>query len=68
MPKKVREILQILYDDGWFLQNQKGSHMQLKHPDKPGRVTVPNHGMGQDVDVRTEKSILKQAGLWRKES
>jgi len=41
----VREILKILYKDGWreVEARTKGSHIQLKHPTKPGKVTVPNH-------------------------
>ncbi|TGL39026.1 type II toxin-antitoxin system HicA family toxin [Leptospira perdikensis] len=63
MPKKVRDILQILFQDGWYIIDQKGSHIQMKHSEKPGRVTVPSHGLGKEVDIKTEKSILKQAGI-----
>jgi predicted RNA binding protein YcfA (HicA-like mRNA interferase family) len=38
---KVREVLRMLNDDGWFLAATRGSHRQFKHPAKPGRVTVP---------------------------
>ncbi|MCG6140323.1 type II toxin-antitoxin system HicA family toxin [Leptospira mtsangambouensis] len=65
---KVREILGVLFQDGWYIFSQKGSHMQLKHPEKIGRVTVPNHGLGKEVDIKTEKSILKQAGIGDKET
>jgi predicted RNA binding protein YcfA (HicA-like mRNA interferase family) len=40
----------------------KGGHRQFKHPTKRGRVTVPDK-MSADLDPKTEKSILKQAGL-----
>ena len=40
---KVREILDILRRDGWFLVATRGSHRQFKHPAKPGRVTVPEN-------------------------
>ena len=63
MAKKVREILGILFQDGWLVVAQKGSHIQLKHPEKIGRVTVPNHGLGKEVDIKTEKSIFKQARI-----
>ena len=59
---KAREILQILKADGWYELTQKGSHLQLKHPTKPGKVTVPVHG-SRDLSVGTLNSILKQAGL-----
>ena len=40
---------------------QKGSHVQFKHPDKKGRVTVPHPE--RDIPVGTLKSIEKQSGL-----
>jgi predicted RNA binding protein YcfA (HicA-like mRNA interferase family) len=58
---KVREILKILKEDGWFEKTQKGSHLQLEHPIKKGKVTVPVHG--GDIPKGTLNSILKQAGL-----
>ncbi|MGH7337207.1 MAG: type II toxin-antitoxin system HicA family toxin, partial [Myxococcota bacterium] len=36
---KVSEILRILHRDGWYLVGTRGSHRQLKHATKPGRVT-----------------------------
>ena len=63
----VREILKILYKDGWKDVNSiatgsgSGSHIQLKHPTKTGKVTVPNHK--GDIAPGTLNSILKQAGL-----
>lgn len=65
MPLKVREVLRILEDDGWYLVTTVGSHRQYKHPTKPGRVTVPGK-MGRDLPIGTERSILKQAGLNRR--
>jgi predicted RNA binding protein YcfA (HicA-like mRNA interferase family) len=40
----------------------KGSHRQLKHPAKAGRVTVAGKP-SNDVASGTLNSILKQAGL-----
>ena len=57
----AREILKILYKDGWYQVNQKGSHLQLKHPTKPGKVTIQIHA--GDLPRGTLNSILKQAGL-----
>lgn len=48
--------------DGIWL-DKKGSHKQYKHPSKPGRVTVPDHGQNKDLAKGTENSILKQSGL-----
>ena len=39
----------------------KGSHVQLKHPAKPGRVTLPHPK--KDLPMGTVMSVLKQAGL-----
>jgi predicted RNA binding protein YcfA (HicA-like mRNA interferase family) len=56
-----KEILKQLYKDGWEIKNQAGSHIQLVHPTKQDKVTVPHHR--KDLPERTVKSILKQAGL-----
>lgn len=56
-----REILKMLYDDGWYEIECTGSHHQLKHPTKPGRVTVPHPR--KDLTKTTLKSIEKQSGL-----
>lgn len=59
---KVRDILKVLAQDGWFLERTKGSHKQYRHPLKPGLVTIPGKP-GDDLALGTLNSILKQAGL-----
>ena len=59
---KVREIIRWIERDGWFRIKAKGGHRQFKHPVKPGRVTVAGQ-MSDELDKKTEKSILRQAGL-----
>jgi predicted RNA binding protein YcfA (HicA-like mRNA interferase family) len=59
---KVRAVLRILGADGWSLVATRGSHRQLKHPTKSGRVTVPGKP-GDDLAPGTLNSILKQSGL-----
>lgn len=59
---KVRDLLKLLKDDGWYLVTTEGSHRQFKHPTKPGRATVAGHP-NEDVHPKTLKSILTQAGL-----
>jgi predicted RNA binding protein YcfA (HicA-like mRNA interferase family) len=54
-------IIKRLEADGWFHVAQKGSHVQLKHPIKPGRVTVPHPK--RDLPVGTVVSIERQAGI-----
>jgi predicted RNA binding protein YcfA (HicA-like mRNA interferase family) len=56
-----RHILRKLRDDGWVEVSQKGSHVQLKHPSKPGRVTVPHPK--RDLPAGTVASIEKQSGV-----
>ena len=63
---KVRDIITAIERDGWTLRATRGSHRQYKHPRKPGRVTVPGHP-GEDLSPGMIGSILKQAGLTRKE-
>lgn len=59
---RFREMDKILKADGWYEVKKVGSHHQYKHPMKPGKVTVPEHG-GKDINLTVAKSILKQAGL-----
>ncbi len=56
------ELLRALRRDGWFVHERKGGHVQLKHPRKPRRVTVPTRA-GRTVPLGTLKSALDQAGL-----
>ncbi|MBC7262695.1 MAG: type II toxin-antitoxin system HicA family toxin [Chloroflexi bacterium] len=59
---KVRDIIRLTEEDGWYLVAIKGSHRQYKHPTKPGRVTIAGH-LSHDLASGTLNSILKQAGL-----
>jgi len=56
-----REVIARLEADGWQQVGQKGSHVQFKHPIKPGRVTVPHPR--KDLPAGTLKSVEKQAGI-----
>jgi predicted RNA binding protein YcfA (HicA-like mRNA interferase family) len=56
-----REVIRALEADGWFKIAQKGSHVQFKHPVKPGRVTVPHPS--REIASGTLRSIEKQSGL-----
>ena len=59
---KVREVLSMLAADGWFLVATRGSHRQLRHPKKAGRVTLAGKP-SDDLAPGTLNSVLKQAGL-----
>ena len=58
---KVKDLLKELRKDGWVSKDQKGSHLQLIHPSKKGKVTLPIPG--GDIPKGTLNAILKQAGL-----
>lgn len=58
---KYRDLLKQLKADGWEIVVIRGSHRQLKHPVRPGRVTVAGHP-NDDIHPRTLKSIRRQAG------
>lgn len=59
---KVRDILRLLERDGWIVVHHRGSHRQLKHPTKSGRVTVAGH-LTDTLPPGTLNSIMKQAAL-----
>jgi predicted RNA binding protein YcfA (HicA-like mRNA interferase family) len=59
---KVRDVVRLIEQDGWFLVATRGSHWQYKHPTKPGRVTIPGKP-SDDMAPGTLNSVLKQAQL-----
>jgi predicted RNA binding protein YcfA (HicA-like mRNA interferase family) len=61
---KYRDLIRQVEKVGWRLDRQKGSHLQYRHPTKPGTVTIPAGGKtGDEIPLGTLNSILKQAGL-----
>ncbi|NJL41344.1 MAG: type II toxin-antitoxin system HicA family toxin [Leptolyngbyaceae cyanobacterium SM1_4_3] len=59
---KVKELIKLLDEDGWYQVRMRGSHRQFHHPSKPGTVTVSGK-LSVDIPPGTLNSILKQAGL-----
>ena len=59
---KVRDVIKLIEQDGWYLERTKGSHRQYRHAVKPGTVTVAGHP-ADDLPPGTLNSVLKQAGL-----
>ena len=59
---KIREVLKLIEEDGWYHVRTRGSHRQYKHLEKPGRVTVAGKP-SLDLAPGTLNSILKQAQL-----
>lgn len=66
MPKKVREAIATVEEDGWEQQSMKGSHRQFTHPTKPGKVTIAGHER-KDLSLDEWKSILKQAQITKEQ-
>ena len=63
---KSKQLLSVLQKAGWGIVRQKGSHVQLKHADKPHHlVTIPYHN--KDLAIGTLGSIIKQLGLTKEE-
>ncbi|MCA3564879.1 MAG: type II toxin-antitoxin system HicA family toxin [Methylocystis sp.] len=62
---KIRDVLRMIEQDGWFLVATRGSHRQFKHLSKAGRVTVAGKP-SDDLAPGTLDSILKQSGLKEK--
>lgn len=60
---KVKEIIKLLEDDGWYFKRQTGSYQVCRHPNKPGIAVVPNYELNKGPKSGTEQPILKQAGL-----
>lgn len=62
MPMKVREMLQLLRQNGWTVVRQRGSHLQLKHSQKTDLITIAGN---ENAEFRpgTLNDILKKAGL-----
>lgn len=57
-----REVIKALAKEGWVKMKKrgKGSHAMMKHPDKPGRVTIPND---DPIKLGTLKNIERKSGV-----
>lgn len=62
--RKVKHVVKLLREDGWYEARMKGSHRQFRHQVKRETVTVAGK-MSSDVRRGTLNSILKQAELKR---
>jgi predicted RNA binding protein YcfA (HicA-like mRNA interferase family) len=59
---KVKEIIRLIEKRGWYLVSQRGSHRQYKHPEIPGRVTIPGN-VNDELPKGNANSVLKQARI-----
>ncbi|MEO8884144.1 MAG: type II toxin-antitoxin system HicA family toxin [Devosia sp.] len=58
-----RKLIKLLEEDGWRFIGATGDHHHFKHPEKPGKVTVPHPN--KDIPIKTVLSVYQQAG-WRR--
>lgn len=63
---KPREVVRALQRAGYVIHETTGSHVHLKHPVRPGRITVPYH-QRFDLPKHIVKSIVRQARLTNEE-
>ena len=54
-----REVVKALSRIGYYVRDQKGSHIHLRHPTRPP-LTIPAH---REVARGTLRAIIKAAGL-----
>jgi predicted RNA binding protein YcfA (HicA-like mRNA interferase family) len=59
---KVKELIKLIENDGWFLVRINGSHRQFHHSVKSGTVTIAGKE-SIEIPKGTLNSVLKQAGL-----
>jgi predicted RNase H-like HicB family nuclease/predicted RNA binding protein YcfA (HicA-like mRNA interferase family) len=60
---KIRDVIKLIEEDGWYLVVTKGSHRQYKHPVKPGRVTIAGHPSDDLAPVRS--TVFSSKHGWR---
>jgi predicted RNA binding protein YcfA (HicA-like mRNA interferase family) len=56
------QLIAALRTIGWVAVRQRGSHVRLKHPDRPMALVVPLH---RELKRGTLAGILRDAGVDR---
>jgi len=59
---KVRAVIRMIEEDGWYIVRTRGSHRQFKHDSKLGLVTIAGK-LSDELAPGTLNSVLRQAGL-----
>jgi len=59
---KVRDVIKLVEEDGWYYTKTTGSHRHYKHPIKRGKVTIPGHP-SDEMNPSVFNSVLKQAQI-----
>ena len=54
-----REVIKMLQKVGYYIRNQRGSHIHLRHPQRPP-LTIPNH---KEIARGTLRQIINDANL-----
>lgn len=64
MPKpiKLKTVIRVLQEKGFFFVSQKGSHAKFKKDGKPQRTVIVKMGK-KEIPYGTFKSILLLSGL-----
>lgn len=58
-----KQVIKALQKIGYYVRDQKGSHIHLRHPSKIP-LTIPNH---KEIAKGTLRTILTNAGLTTEE-
>lgn len=58
------QLIKALEKLGWEAVRQRGSHVQLRHPDNPTLLVVPQH---KELKRGTLNGILRDAAVGREE-
>ena len=57
------ELTKLMKQAGWqFCRNGNGSHKIWRHPERPNKIAVPDHG-SKEIDPGLVRGIKKQAGI-----
>ena len=59
---KSNELLRLLKKDGWYVERPSGSHVIMKHSQKEGQLSVPQHA-SKEVKKGLLSAILKEAKI-----
>lgn len=62
-PVSGKELIKLLLKKGYWIKDQKGSHIHLCHPAKQP-ITIPNHKV---IATGTLKAIMKATELKRED-
>lgn len=66
-PLKSSDFAKMLRHDGWF-EVRGGTHPNWEHPERPGKVQLPNNWTGVRPGHETFRGILQQTGWLKKDA